>query len=75
MTGPNDDEEIRAAAGNRTSFGVSRSIVRRHEIGGLEGLRLTVIVYDDGERDIVILTDDDGDDEPAATLRFTEDQA
>ena len=74
MTGSSDDETIRPATFGRTrSFGVSRTIARRHEISGLAGLRLAVVVYDDGERDIVILTDDD--DEPAATLRFTEDQA
>jgi K+/H+ antiporter YhaU regulatory subunit KhtT len=46
---------------------------RRYELGGLDGVRIAVLIHDHGQRDITVLTEDD--DEPLLTLAFTAEQA
>jgi K+/H+ antiporter YhaU regulatory subunit KhtT len=44
-----------------------------HDLGDLDGARVTVVIHHDGRRDLYLRTLDD--DEPVARLTFDEDQA
>lgn len=47
--------------------------VRRFEVRGLDGVRVAVVIRHTGEREVVLLTEDD--DEPVLMLSFTAAQA
>ncbi|MEY2567618.1 MAG: hypothetical protein QOE35_2147 [Actinomycetota bacterium] len=44
-----------------------------HDLGDLDGARVTVVIHHSGRRDLYLRTLDD--DEPVARLTFNEDQA
>lgn len=46
---------------------------RQYEVSGLDGARFVVAIGDDGEREMVLLTEED--DEPVLTLALTDAQA
>jgi K+/H+ antiporter YhaU regulatory subunit KhtT len=77
MSFPREDEDQIEAADLIAGVNVVEAQTvgggRRYEVTGLDGVRVTVVVHHTGEREVILLTEDD--DEPVLTLTFTSAQA